>query len=127
MVYNTFNIMNISDYNANYEKLANVFSLLAQPARLMILLLIGKNELCVCHLMAALGYRQAYISQQLMGLRQAGYVKTRRQGRSIYYSLSDPNLLEIIKLAARTLHLELPLPSIEEIPSCSLNPAPNHP
>ncbi len=110
--------MNMSDYTPNYEKLADLFSLLAQPARLLILRLIGKQEICVCHLMASLGYRQAYISQQLMGLRKAGYVKTRRQGRSIYYSLADPGLLQVIENAARHLDLELPTPTAEDIPGC---------
>ena len=117
--------MNISDYNANYEKLADVFSLLAQPSRLQILMLIGKNEICVCHLMAMLGYRQAYISQQLMGLRQAGYVKTRRQGRSIYYSLTDPALLQVIELAAHSFNLPLPRPQAQNIPGCSILPRPS--
>jgi ArsR family transcriptional regulator len=117
--------MNISDYSTNYEILANLFALLAQPSRLKILLLIGKNEICVCHLMATLGYRQAYISQQLMGLRQAGYVKTRRQGRSIYYSLTDVALLQVIELAARSFNLPLPHPQVENIPGCSILPAPS--
>jgi len=116
--------MNISDYNANYEKLAKVFSLLAQPSRLQILQLIGNREICVCHLMASLGYRQAYISQQLMGLRQSGYVKTRRQGRSIYYSLADPNLMRVIEITARQLNISLPLLASGEVPGCAILPLP---
>jgi ArsR family transcriptional regulator len=115
--------MNISDYSTNYEKLADVFSLLAQPSRLQILQLIGDREICVCHLKAALGYRQAYISQQLMGLRQAGYVKTRRQGRSIYYSLVDPNLTKIINLTANELGISLQLPAANDVPGCAILPA----
>lgn len=114
--------MNISDYTTNYQKLADLFSLLAQPSRLLILRLIGKQEICVCHLMAALGYRQAYISQQLMGLRKAGYVKTRRQGRSIYYSLADPGLLQVIEDTARHFGLELTTPAAEDVPGCPIVP-----
>jgi len=116
--------MNISDYNANYEKLADVFSLLAQPSRLQILQLIGNREICVCHLMASLGYRQAYISQQLMGLRQSGYVKTRRQGRSIYYSLADPILIKVIELAACQLGISLSIPYSGDVPGCAILPLP---
>jgi len=114
--------MNISDYNANYEKLADVFSLLAQPSRLQILMLIGDREICVCHLMSTLGYRQAYISQQLMGLRQSGYVKTRRKGRSIYYSLSDANLMKVIELAAHQLGITLPHIAAADVPGCAILP-----
>jgi len=112
--------MNISDYTPDYERLADLFSLLAQPSRLLILRMIGNREICVCHLMASLGYRQAYISQQLMGLRQAGYVKTRRQGRSIYYSLSDPALLDLIEQAAEQLNLKLNIPAAEDISGCPI-------
>ncbi len=112
--------MNVSHYNENYEKLAEVFSLLAQPSRLQILMLIGSREICVCHLMASLGYRQAYISQQLMGLRQAGYVKTRRQGRSIYYSLADANFLKVIEYAASQLGLPLPIIAVDDVPGCPI-------
>ena len=53
------------------EKAAQLLHLLGQAERLSILLAIGNGEACVCHLEAALGLRQAYISQHLMTLRQA--------------------------------------------------------
>lgn len=116
--------MNISDYTPEYQKLADMFSLLSQPSRLQILQMIGKNEICVCHIKAALGLRQAYISQQLMGLRQAGYVTTRRQGRSIYYSLADPRLLDLIEEAAGILGCSLLLPSAADVAGCPVLPVP---
>ena len=119
--------MNVSDYTPEYEKLADLFSLLAQPSRLLILQLMGNQEICVCHLMASLGYRQAYISQQLMGLRKAGYVKTRRQGRSIYYSLADPRLLGLIDDAALHLGLNLNTPTAEDLPGCPILPDASNP
>jgi ArsR family transcriptional regulator len=119
--------MNISDYNPNYKKMADLFALLAQPSRLKILLLIGDREICVCNLMATLGYRQAYISQQLMGLREAGFVKTRRQGRSIYYSMTDPGLLKVIESASNQMKLPLPKITIEEIAGCAINLEPIKP
>ena len=47
------------------KKLASLFRTMGQAARLRIILAIGEGEACVCHLEAILGYRQAYISQQL--------------------------------------------------------------
>lgn len=119
--------MNVSEFDPEYKKLADLFSLLSQPSRLQILQLIGRNEMCVCHLKATLGLRQAYISQQLMGLRQAGYLTTRRQGRSIYYSLVDPRLLELIEVAAGILGCSLLLPPAEDVAGCPVLPIPATP
>src|SRR3989337_4266011 len=74
------------------NKLAQVFRSLGQPARVNILLAIGTGEACVCHLEAATGQRQAYISQQLMALRRAKLVATRRDGRNIFYRLKNPGI-----------------------------------
>jgi DNA-binding transcriptional ArsR family regulator len=78
------------------EKTAHLFHLIGQTSRLEILLSIGSGEACVCHLEAWLGYRQASISQQLMLLRDAGLVTSRRVGKHIFYALSDPALVGII-------------------------------
>ena len=92
------------------RKLAELFHVLGQPARLRILLVIGEGEACVCHLQAYLGYRQAYISQHLMELREAGILDARREGRFIFYQLRDPALLQLIQQAAKLVgipHTEL--------------------
>lgn len=82
------------------KSVVRLFRTLGQPARLRILLAIGEGEACVCHLEAALGQRQAYISQNLMALRKEGIVVPRREGRNIYYHLKDPALLDLIRQAA---------------------------
>jgi DNA-binding transcriptional ArsR family regulator len=82
------------------RKVSRLLQVIHQPARLEILLAIGSGEACVCHLEACLGKRQAYISQHLMALRQAGIVTARRDGRNVYYRLTDPALLELIQKAA---------------------------
>ena len=79
--------------------LAGYFRALGQPVRLEILLAIGTGEACVCHLEAAIGQRQAYISQQLMALREAGIVEGRREGRNIYYSVKDRKVFDLIQAA----------------------------
>jgi ArsR family transcriptional regulator len=79
------------------KQMAALFRILSQPARLRIILALANQEACVCHLETALNLRQAYISQQLMALREANLVTSRRDGRNIYYRLSDPALLEIIQ------------------------------
>ena len=96
--------MNISRSIKNNPKgLANLLQVLGQSSRLQILFGIGQGEVCVCHLEALLGERQAYISQELILLKDAGLVDCRRSGRNIYYHLIDPALLENLRTFADQL------------------------
>ncbi len=90
--------------------------------RLQILLAIGEEEPCVCHLEATFGWRQAYLSQHLMALRKAGILIASRQGRNIHYRLGDLRLLALIRQAAEMQGVELPqlAPSLDcSCPNCS--------
>lgn len=64
---------------------------LAHPVRLHILDMLRQGEVCVCHLEAALKRRQAYVSQQLMILREAGLVEARKDGLQVFYRITDPS------------------------------------
>ncbi len=88
---------------SDLTSMSNLFQVLSVSPRLEILLAIGEGEACVCHLEAALGYRQAYISQHLMALREANLLETRREGRFIYYHLADQRLLGMLRLAGEIL------------------------
>jgi len=90
------------------ESIACLLQTIGQPARLQILLAISEGEVCVCHLEATFGWRQAYLSQHLMALREAGLVLARREGRYIHYRLSDPALLNLIRQAAEIQKAALP-------------------
>jgi DNA-binding transcriptional ArsR family regulator len=99
------------------KRITRLLRAIDQPARLQIMLVIGSGEACVCHLEAALGLRQAYLSQHLMAMRKARILKTRRDGRYIFYRLADPQLLTLIQLAAVISGVEenaLPLRSSSE-------------
>jgi DNA-binding transcriptional ArsR family regulator len=89
--------------------ISELLTTISAPARLEILLVIGAGDACVCHLEARLGYRQAYISQHLMALRQAGLLDSRREGKYVFYSLSRPELMSLLEQAARTAGVELPV------------------
>lgn len=78
------------------EKISRILRAISTPARFRILAAIGKSETCVCHLEILLGLRQAYISQQLMELRDAGILDTRRDGRYIFYRLTEPQLIDLL-------------------------------
>lgn len=79
-----------------YQSEAQLFQALAHPVRLRILDILARQEACVCHLTAALGQRQPYVSQQLAALRQAGLVTDRRDGTLIYYRIADDQLAELL-------------------------------
>jgi DNA-binding transcriptional ArsR family regulator len=72
-----------------YDNLAVRFKALAHPVRLQILDMLRSGEACVCHMETALNKRQAYISQQLMVLRDAGLVDARKDGLQVFYCLAD--------------------------------------
>ena len=89
-----------------YEKLASLMKALGHPVRLQILEALHQEEACVCHLEHVLGQRQAYISQQLARLREAGLVTDQRDGMNVYYALADDAigpLLEAARAAAATM------------------------
>jgi DNA-binding transcriptional ArsR family regulator len=83
---------------ASYEQLAELFKGLAHPTRLQILDLLREGEMCVCHIEASLNRRQAYVSQHLMSLREAGLVQSRREGLQVYYWLADDRLTDLLTL-----------------------------
>ena len=89
--------MNIS----SIKSLSDLFQAIGSIPRLEILLAIGAGEACVCHLEASLGYRQAYISQHLMALRDAGILSTRRDGKYIFYRLEKSEIMGVLEMAAR--------------------------
>mgnify|MGYP001825498853 CR=1 FL=1 len=106
----------------NRKRINKLLESISKPARIQILLAIGEDEACVCHLEAILGYRQAYISQHLMVLREAGILDTRREGRFVFYRLRDKRILELIKEAgaiAGVLAEEIqPVKRIEKYSDC---------
>ncbi|MBZ0299219.1 MAG: metalloregulator ArsR/SmtB family transcription factor [Anaerolineae bacterium] len=83
----------------DYQLISQVFKALAHPVRLEIVDLLRQGEVCVCHIETALGRRQAYVSQQLTVLRDAGLVDSRKEGLQVYYRLTDERaalLLEVL-------------------------------
>jgi ArsR family transcriptional regulator len=93
---------------SSMDKVAAFLQVIGQPARLQILLAIGEDQPCVCHLEAAFGWRQAYLSQHLMALRKARILITNREGRNIHYRMADPRLLGLIRRAAALEGVTLP-------------------
>ena len=72
-----------------YREPARLFHLLSHPARLHILDELRREDAYVCHLQAVMGRSQAYISQQLRVLREAGAVTDCKDGTNVCYRLTD--------------------------------------
>lgn len=114
--------MKKSTFSQVSKQIAAPLSAISSPQRVAILLAIGHGEACVCHLEAALGWRQAYISQHLMALRKADILTDRREGRYVYYRLKNASLLDLITASARLSGLPAEsvsaLVNTQNYPSC---------
>lgn len=86
-----------------YERNAKIYRLLANPKRLEILNLLKLKECSVDELSNIMGIRKANTSQHLTILRLLKLVNVRKQGKHVYYTLSDPRLIETCK-ALKDLH-----------------------
>ena len=78
--------------------LADLFKNFSDTTRIRILSLLIDNEMCVCDITAALGATQSAVSHQLRILKQSRLVKSRRQGKVIYYALADDHVKTIIAM-----------------------------
>jgi ArsR family transcriptional regulator, lead/cadmium/zinc/bismuth-responsive transcriptional repressor len=81
-----------------YE-LAEVFKVFGDTTRIRILWSLFEAELCVCDIACLLDMTQSSISHQLRLLKQARLVKSRRDGKTVYYSLDDEHVKMIFEQA----------------------------
>lgn len=85
------------------KKTANMFKLFSNVTRLRTLMLLTREELCVCQIMGILGVSQPLVSRNLAILTEAGLLNERRDGKLVFYSmrkdLSEPlnKILTILK------------------------------
>ena len=80
------------------ERISNTFQIMGDPSRLKILYCVSKGDVCVCDLSAVLGMNVSAVSHQLRLLRTLNLVKQRRDGRIVYYSLSDEHVGEVMRM-----------------------------
>ena len=88
--------MNTDTLPDPFVRQADYFKALAHPVRLQILTILRQGEACVCHLEAVLHKRQAYISQQVSVLKEAGLLAERKDGLFVFYRLVNPNLVALL-------------------------------
>lgn len=80
------------------ESLSDIFKVFGDKTRIRILYVLHVKELCVCDIAQLLNMNQSAISHQLKVLRQAKLIKSRREGKSVYYSLDDSHVHEILNM-----------------------------
>ena len=76
--------------------LADFFKVFADSSRIKILYALMNAEMCVCDLASALGMSQSAISHQLRVLKQQDLVRYRKDGKSVFYTLSDDHIRTIM-------------------------------
>jgi len=76
------------------DKQTRFFKALADETRLKILNLLEVREMCVCEVMVALDLTQPTASHHLGILENAGLVKSRKEGKWVFYKIADPGLIE---------------------------------
>ena len=76
--------------------LAELFKIFGDSTRVKILYVLFESEMCVCDIAQLLNMTQSAISHQLRILKQSQLVKSRRDGKSVFYSLADDHVYRII-------------------------------
>ena len=76
--------------------LTELFRIFGDSTRVRILYVLFESEMCVCDIAALLGMTQSAISHQLRALKSARLVKSRREGKTVFYSLADDHVKAII-------------------------------
>lgn len=84
--------------------MAELFKVFGDSTRIKILYALFESELCVCDIAALLSMSQSAISHQLRVIKQAKLIQSRREGKTVFYSLADDHVKTIIGMAKE--HLE---------------------
>ena len=87
---------NISNFK-NVDLLSNFFKVMGDTTRLQLLITLQNGELCVSELSKILDMTLSAISHQLKILKMAHLVKSRKEGKAVYYSLDDDHIYEVLE------------------------------
>jgi len=89
--------MNVSEMIPAASRAAELMRSLSHPQRLLALCALGREEKSVAELRQQLGIDQVPMSQQLMRLRADGLVEARREGTTVYYRITRPEVLSVVE------------------------------
>ncbi|MGW2380079.1 ArsR/SmtB family transcription factor [Streptomyces sp. NPDC001658] len=86
-----------------YHLKAEFFKTLGHPARIRVLELLSEREYAVAEMLPEVGIEPAHLSQQLAVLRRANLVVSRKEGSTVHYALTSPDVAELLRVARTIL------------------------
>jgi len=86
-----------------YKLKAEFFKTLGHPARIRILELLSERDRSVGELLPEIGIESSNLSQQLGVLRRSGVVEARKDGNTVIYPISSPDIAELLAVARKVL------------------------
>ena len=86
-----------------YRVKADFFKVLGHPARIRTLEVLREGERSVGELVPEVGIESSHLSQQLGIMRRAGLLSTRKEGSTVFYSVTDDALFELLDVARRII------------------------
>ena len=79
--------------------IADFYKALSDSTRIKIVNLLENNELCVCDISVILNMTKSAVSHQLKNLREMNLIKSRKQGKEVWYSLADNHVKEVFDVS----------------------------
>ena len=80
-----------------FYDLADLYKMFADSTRVKILWALSVSEMCVCDLAALIGMTKSAVSHQLKSLRLATLIRSRKEGKVVFYSLADDHVKDILE------------------------------
>ena len=96
----------VADQSVDIEVTLPVLKLMSEPNRLKIFALLAGGERCVCEIEESVKLPQNLVSHHLGVLRDAGYIRARREGRWVYYSVNKETLAGVYPTLCRLFNPE---------------------
>lgn len=82
-----------------FDNLINFYKLIADSTRAKILFALDQHEMCVCDIAATLGMTKSAVSHQLKLLKDNNLVKSRKDGKEVFYKLSDEHVTKVFEIS----------------------------
>lgn len=95
-IQNLKRIMGKIPGDGDIQRDADRIKAISDPTRLKIMYLLKYGEMCVCEIFTCLEKSQPTVSHHLNILKKAGFIKYRKEGVWVYYSLSQPGIIEVL-------------------------------
>lgn len=80
---------------------SKIFKALSDSTRVKIIELLKDGEVCACNFVPHTKKAQPTVSQHLRVLENAGIVKSRKEGKMVLYSITDPKIFDLIEIEKR--------------------------